>query len=401
MTESDTNGDGVFDQTRTDVTVLNPDGSRTETVTRLVAGTIVGRTVTTTSASGLSVTTETDPTGGGVAETRTDVTVLNADGSRTETVSDRSASGGLLERTVTTTSANGESVSVSRDVNGDGIVDQTEAVTVGLDGSRTDVVSDLNSDGSLKDKVVTTTSANGLSTTIQRDATGSGSFAQIDTDVTVHNADGSEVETTTSRNADGSLRQREVTTTSADGLSKTIQWDDAGSGSFDRTATDVTVVNANGSKTDTVTNLNADGTTHDQTVTASSADGRTVTVQWTIGGVSSTELKEVNADGSVTTTDSDFNGDGSLRDRLVTTVSADGLSTTIQRDTKGTRSFDQTETDVTLLNADGSRVETGSSFNADGSLQSRAVITTSADDLSKTTQYDLTGSAALRRHRPT
>ncbi len=42
----------------------------------------------------------------------------------------------------------------------------------------------------------------------------------------------------------------------------------------------------------------------------------------------------------------------------VTTTSADGLSVTTQSDIDRRRQFDQTRTDVTVLNADGSRTET-------------------------------------------
>jgi hypothetical protein len=71
------------------------NGSRTETVSDFSQnGTLEDQTVTTTSADGLSVTTQVDATGGGTFDvTRTDVTVLNADGSTTETVSDFSANG--------------------------------------------------------------------------------------------------------------------------------------------------------------------------------------------------------------------------------------------------------------------------------------------------------------------
>ena len=50
----------------------------------------------------------------------------------------------------------------------------------------------------------------------------------------------------------GSVEDRKVVTTSADGLSTTTQWDHTGSGTFDRTQTDTTVLNANGSETETI-----------------------------------------------------------------------------------------------------------------------------------------------------
>ena len=54
----------VFDQTRTDVTVLNTDGSRTETVANSAgvgaSASLTDETVTITSANGLSKTTKWD-----------------------------------------------------------------------------------------------------------------------------------------------------------------------------------------------------------------------------------------------------------------------------------------------------------------------------------------------------
>src|SRR5262249_30618736 len=120
-TQTDSTGRGVFDQIRTDVTVLNIDGSRTETVTDLHAdGTVKGRTIMTTTRNGLSVTTQADSTGHGIDRTRTDVTVLNADGSKTETVTDLAGNGAIVDRTMRTTSASGLSVTTEADPAGNG-----------------------------------------------------------------------------------------------------------------------------------------------------------------------------------------------------------------------------------------------------------------------------------------
>ena len=177
-TQSDVNGDGIVDHSRGDVTALNADGSRTETISDTSTnGTLIGRTVATVSANGLSVTTQSGSTGDGVFDrSRSDVTrpqrrrqqgrdgrgfqrqwrrgrphrhhrqrqrpvgddaigrqwrrhlrrgadrrdgALNSDGSRTRTVSDLAGSGVLRDRTDTTTNASGTSVSTARDINGD------------------------------------------------------------------------------------------------------------------------------------------------------------------------------------------------------------------------------------------------------------------------------------------
>ena len=105
-TQHDSNGDGTFETTRTGVASLNADGSRTETVTDNAAGVNVDQTIITTSGNGLTTTAQYDLSGSGAfTETRSDVTAINADGSKTETVSYTGANGGLISRFVATTSA--------------------------------------------------------------------------------------------------------------------------------------------------------------------------------------------------------------------------------------------------------------------------------------------------------
>ena len=52
-----------------------------------------------------------------------------------------------------------------------------------------------------------------------------------------------------------------------------------------------------------------------------------------------------NADGSTTTTQTDYANNGAILDQTVSTVSADGLTTTTQIDSTGDGTFDQTITD--------------------------------------------------------
>ena len=397
-TQRDTTGAGTFNQTRTDVTALNTDGSRTETVSDSNAnGSLKDKTVVTTSANGLSTTTQMDVAGTGTFnETRADAVVLNTDGSRTETVTDNNANGSLKDKTVTTVKADGITMSSTSDINGDGLTDRTVSTAVNLDGSKVTTVSDLNPNGTLKDKTVTTVSANGLSTTIQRDQTGAGTFDKTDTDVTVINADGSRTETVTCLKSDGSLVYKKVVTTSANGLSKTTQWDATGAGRFTLTETDVVVLGIDGSRIETITHLNADGSVKDQVVTTTSADRNTVTVTRDLNGSHSIDQIVKNLDGSTVRTVTDNNTNGTLRDKMVVTTSANGLSIKTQRDTTGAGTFNQTRTDVTVLNPDGSRTETVTDFKADGiTVLDKIVTTTSANGLSTTTQYDLTGAGTF------
>src|SRR5262249_35697936 len=142
--QTDSNGDGVYDLTTTDVTVLNANGSRTETVTDQNAdGSLRDKMVTTTNATGLSQTIQVDSNGDGTFDrTVTDVTVLNADGSRTETVTTVSANGAIISKTVTTMNAYGVPTNTQVDVNGDGVFDRvrTDVAILNADGSLTQTV---------------------------------------------------------------------------------------------------------------------------------------------------------------------------------------------------------------------------------------------------------------------
>jgi trimeric autotransporter adhesin len=95
----------------TDYTVQQPvtnnaDGSTTVANAAYNPGGTLAETIaTTTSANGLDKTTVTSNGSGIVLDTQTDDTVINADGSATETLTDYNGSGIVLDSTVTTASA--------------------------------------------------------------------------------------------------------------------------------------------------------------------------------------------------------------------------------------------------------------------------------------------------------
>ncbi|MGJ5031524.1 beta strand repeat-containing protein, partial [Bradyrhizobium sp. HKCCYLS2038] len=404
--QADNSGNGIFDTITVESIVVNADGSSVTSQSVYDAdGSLRQRVVTSLSADGLSKTTQTDSTGNGTFDlTTTDVTVVAADGTRTETVIARNADGSLRSRQISIQSADGRTRSVQTDSRGAGTFDSVETVTPNADGSSIDTLSIYNPDGSLASRSVTTTSADGLSVTTQQDTTGTGVFDQVRTDVVVLNADGSSTETITDRSANGALIDGKVVTTSANGLSVTTQKDTTGAGVYDLTETDVTVRNADGSSVETVTDRNADGSLKAKTVTTVSADRRVVTAQIDAQGDGvndEIQSRVVNADGSVTTTVTDYAANGALLGKTLTTTSANGLSVTTQKDTtgavdaSGNAVFDQRRTDVVVVNADGSRTETVSDFAANGALKDRTITTTSANGLSVTTQWDRTGTGAI------
>src|SRR5262249_44575181 len=151
-------------------------------------------------------------------------------------------------------------------LNGDGVIDLTtaDATALNADGSRVETITETNADGSLRDRTTSTTGPNGLSTSVATDRDGNNVFERVATGTVAFNANGSRTTAVTTRSANGTVVGQTVTTTSADGLERTVQRDLDGDGSFDRLQTDVTVLNVDGGTTRTVTERNSDGSLHDQ-----------------------------------------------------------------------------------------------------------------------------------------
>ena len=105
-----------------------------------------------------------------------DTTIVNVDGSTTETISDTAASGVQTGKVVTTTSADGLTKTSQIYNNADTAVDetQTSTETLNADGSTKAVQEDLNSNNSARDQTVTNISADGLPSRRRVRATTSG-----------------------------------------------------------------------------------------------------------------------------------------------------------------------------------------------------------------------------------
>jgi trimeric autotransporter adhesin len=452
--QRDSNGDGTFEVTATDITVVNPDTSRVQTVTeRFTSGALKSKSVTTISADRKTVTIVEDRNGDG-ANDRQETIVTQANGTVVDTVSRFNPNGSLLDKSVTTTSANGLSVTSQFDENGDAVFDltRTDVTVLNDDGSRTATVTDKNANNSVRDQIVTTTGDDGLSTTVKTDRNGDGVFDLTTISNTVLNDDGSRTTTMENKNANNSLRNQSVTTSSTTGLSTTTETDLDGNGTFDRSLTDVVVLNADGSRTRTVKEENGDGSLRSETITTTSADRRSITVTSDTNGDGSldeTQSTVTQADGSVVGTLVHLNPNGSARDATTTTtsfdgttvttevdldgdgdvdtttwhslalypdgstgeflenyagstgstlanatwtfVSADGRSVTTQRDFDGDWVDDLITTDVTVINANGSQVRTVSNFSGDDTLLDSTITTTSADGRTITISSDTLG----------
>lgn len=455
-TSTDVNGDGTYDDVVSDVTVVASDGSRTRTVkdsstngtllssittatsadrhTRTVTSDLDGNgtvdrrdqtqttiaangdvttVVTTTNgdnsarskvttvaaANGLSTTVSTDVTGDGIADlVHSDVTTVGSDGSRTETVQQTSASGVLLSKSITTTSADGKTKNISVDANGDGAADTLTSIAVATDGTITEIDSTLNPNGTLIGKVLTTTGADGLSKTVSKDANGDGTYDTVTTDAIVAATGGGRTETVTTKSASGAVISKTVTTTSADSLTQTVQTDVNGDGTFDQTSSDVIVLASTGTRQETVATKSSNGTLESQTVALVSADRKTTTVTTDSNGdghTDSTSVQVVASSGSQTKTTTATSADGVLHAKTVVTVSADGLTTTTASDVNGDGTNDLTTVDQTVISADGSRTETVTDKSNAGVLLDKVTSVTSGNGLSTTVQKDVNGDGVF------
>ncbi|PWT75507.1 MAG: hypothetical protein C5B46_02510, partial [Proteobacteria bacterium] len=452
----------AFDRITSATTAINADGSRQET-TNVTAhnGATLSTTIVLTSPNGLSITTTANPyaTAHYAAQT-TDITTLNADGNTTRTMSDYNYAQALFDRTSTTTSRNGLTTTILRDFNGDGVTDQssTDVITINADGTRTEVATDYTggpTTGTVRDVTTThsgiiVTSA-GLETTIIRQSNGSVPVYESETiqpsangavtdttqyyaqaggplllmttvitsangltritatavngdatndfwttDSTIVNSDGSQTETIAKYNKVGLISET-VTTTSANGLSKTTQVDangalNVGAPVFNLTTTDVTTLNSDGSHTETITNTNANGQTIAQTVTATTIDGQVTINRYldetgTITTPDQTETVQTQADGSVVDTTTSYGTPHTVVvGTIVKTTSGNGLSQSTQFNNGSTTVDTQSETTTYDANGDGGRrLDCEDTEHVNGTTLTASVIAqTSGNGQSKT-----------------
>jgi len=394
--DMDLNGDGTVDRTLTSSTVLNADGSKTVTIGEVANRIQKGTTIVETSANGLSETTRWVKSDTGVTRSRTREKALNADGSTVVTETYLKVGGTLESKTVTTTSADEKTTTVTKDIDGDGVVDQKAVSKVNADGSTTTVLSDLGTDGvAVVGKKTLTASGNGLARTSDYDTNGDGTLDARFVETTTLNANGSRTQTVVRQ--DGSLKtlEKAFTDISADELSVTHKWDVNGDGSFDRSRTDVTTLNAVGSTTRTVSELTGSTLTR-KAETTTSANGLSVTKRWDLDGngsydQSSTDVTTLNVNGSVTRTITSKKADGSLIGKSVETRSHDGGTITVAEDRAALGFANRSLVSSKSALADGSVIETLSVLDAAQKLMEKQTKTTTAGGREISTVRDADG----------
>ncbi|MEM5585968.1 calcium-binding protein [Roseibium sp. AS2] len=410
VTRYDDDGDGTVDRIQTIETVVNGDGSRTETESNLsgsdqASAILTSREVTTKSADHKVEIIERDSTGGGwfdQRETRTEA----ADGSLTIVISDLAKDGTVIMGRSESVSSDGSSRVDGLDADGDEAADtiETHTVETHADDSRTEVVTVANQDGSLRSHVTEEVSSDNRSKVITRDLDGDGDADVREIlDITVP-ASGPSTSTLEIRNGDGSLRSLSTTVQSEDALEKTTELDQDGDGDIDLTTVDATLVNADGSRERVVTETNGDGSVRAMRKETLDADkvGQEVWVDLDQNGSFAADelLSSVTVDAATqarTATSWTRTADGTVTAKTVTVTSADGLDRQTAQDLDGDGDTDVSVGDVTVQNGDGSSSRTVTTRNQDNTLRTIVVSETSADGLTRTTREDVDGDSVFEK----
>ncbi len=404
----DDDGDGVADRVQTIDTVTQGNGTRVETVVNRVGsdvstGITASRVVTTRSVDGSSVTIERDSTGGGWYD-QTEVQTTNPEGSRTVVISDLAKDGSVIRSSTETVSIDGQTRSDAVDEDGDSTTDVTETHAISTDGAgiRTEVTTLTNGDGSLRSSVTEVTSADGRTRTVTRDLDGDGTADVTEATVITVNGDGSTSSSFTVTNPDASTRRSSTQTQSDDALTKTRTEDVDGDGDIDVTTVDETVINPDGSRLNTITVTNTDGSIRSMQKVTLGAD-KVTSETWVDldqdGTFDATDLiKQVSVDGTTqerTSITWDRNSDGTIVGKTTSVTSADGLDIQTTIDADGDGDTDTSVSDITTVNGAGVAARVVETRNQDGTLRSKSETITSADGLTVTTKLDRDGDGSF------
>ncbi len=401
---TDFDGDGVVDASGSDVTTIASDGSRTQTVskTRTAEGSLVKQT-TFYSRDGLTKRV-TWYDGSFLARTQSEVKVLNANGTATETISVTRADGSLASREIRSESVHGITSTISRDLNGDGIIDQELTRTLKADGAVERVFKDFAANGGITGIKKTTDQMDGTHATVEYDFDGDGVFDRKFDQTTTIEADGKKIGTAQVYSRSGSgmlLSDRQTSYETANGLFLQKTFDLGADGSTDFSSTDETNLSGDGSRSRTIS-THAGGVLASRRVTTTSANGLSVTTKWDPTGAGvftqlSTDVITYNANGSVKREIRSTKSDGSLLSAVTTTTSANGLSSETLEQRAGLS--DRTTRTSTLIRADGSTIEETARFGNTGQLLSKTTSVTSAEKDRNDITIDVDGDGVVDQSR--
>ncbi|MEL7106260.1 MAG: calcium-binding protein [Pseudomonadota bacterium] len=401
----DVDGDGTAEWTTSTVSVINTNGSRTDTTTVTNEDSSV-RTGERTflDADKVTGTTKVDLDQDGVFEAFEVIrsnSVNSGTGEVTATTWNRAANGSILAKTDQVTSADGLTINSETDADGDGDIDtEIDDVTiVNGSGEAVRTVTTKNQNGSTRTEVTTTTSADGLTVTVETDDNGDGPLDGVRETVRQTNLDDSTKSTTAHYAGNGiTLLSEEVVDESADRLTRTATVDADGDGNTDRVTT--SVESAAGSISETETGYFADGSVASITSRTESANGlvSTSTTDRNGDGLNEdtvTQTTVLNDDGSRTTTTLTQNGDLSTRSQTIQTVSDDGLEVITKTDADADGAYERVQASVETWSSNGERTTLSTVKAEDTSLLSQAETVVSDDGLLVTRKTDGDGDGTF------
>jgi Ca2+-binding RTX toxin-like protein len=391
-------------QTRSDS--FNPDGTRTivEHTIRTSDPLAYGgeKKTTSISADGLNTVVKIERTGANgstFGEIVSDVTSLGIDGTIVNTSKHTNLTGVLIEQVVTTTSANG--LAVQRVISGKRVAASLSVTTMNDDGSRTRVntYGQAIVNGAVSNVVsssTTLTSANGL----REETTSRISNTIVRQDVDVRATDGSKSHSTMLFNhTTGALSFAETVTYSADGLATVLRRDSDGLGGIDYEES--TIKGTDGRTTVTISRINDDGSIREKVVTVTGTNGLSKSSSFDTDGNGTidrswTDVTVLNGDGSRTQTVTHFGADETiLIRRATTTTSADGRTRVTETQFGSSSEAGQRQVDTIALDANGNEVVTSITYYADGTKKSGYEITRYRDSDRSVTYFDYNGDGVV------
>ncbi|EBA12653.1 calcium-binding protein [Roseobacter sp. CCS2] len=395
-TQSDADGNGVFEASGSSVTSLLADGT-TSTLAQSKAanGDLLSQSLTETSDDGLVVTQATDADGNGIYDLISETTTtLEADGGTTMVNEVRDATGALRSGSTTTASDNARKVTRSVDTNGDGNADQISATIEADDGTVTSTTSQVAADGMLQSSSETAISANGLSTSRTEDRDGDGTADLIMTEETTLNGDGSLTEIMSDRDRDGDVYSTSTVTTSDDGRTVTRINDYDADGVVDMTVVSETDLSASGVQTQTTTRTAADGSTIGVLQVETSADGRMITSNNDVdgNGFDDVRMTQTIGDNGATTTATEFlSSGGVVESTYEVTISGDGRTMTRLTDRNADGEIDLRTVETTAVGVDGTVNQTVEHRGPHHVLEGREAYVISDDGMVSQSFLDLDG----------
>ncbi|WP_208860676.1 DUF4214 domain-containing protein, partial [Pseudovibrio ascidiaceicola] len=445
----DRDGDGQNDRSQTSTTTLAADGGQS-TLTNVTSsdGSLLSRTLDMVSGDGRARTRQVDVDGNGHHD-GVSTTTLRDDGVTVTTTSSYSDDGTLLSKVSKTQSGNGLETSFSLDLDGDGSTDRTlnDVTDYAADGTQTRTVTHKDGQEELLARQSVATSGDGLTVTSILDRDGDGTYESQTTQVTSLSNDGTVATASTTKDASGTTTSSSTETTSGDGLEVTQSTDFDGDGNTNRTShlvrgasggstssvslladnadvlrTTKTVISADERTKTTSVDLDGDGDIDQKAVThidLSKDETSTYTEFAEDGSIASSVTRTMSANGTEQSYAFDLDGDGTseftrttsisydvsgnqvwmfeekyaddLRYSSTTVTSANGLMATTSIDYDGDGEIDETVTDETVLQSDGSSTFTSTDRYEDGTLRSSYKQTTSSDGRTISKIYDFDG----------